>query len=72
MKLFLPDTTKNKELTTWNMDLLNPTLHGGGALWPPLSTLKPHSSNRKAYFGSIFIQIWSHGYQLWPRPKKFF
>ena len=34
MKLFLPDTTKKKELTTWNMDLLNPTLHGG-ALCPP-------------------------------------
>ena len=29
----------------------NPTLHP--------TTLKPHSSNRKVYFGSIFIQIWS-------------
>ena len=37
MKLFLPDTTKNKELTTWNMDLLNPTLHGGGHYGPPIN-----------------------------------
>ena len=50
----------------------SPTLHRGGSLWPPLATLEPHSSNMKAWFGPISIWIWSHGYQLWPRPKKSF
>ena len=37
-----------------------------------LPTLKPHSSNRNVWFGPIFKWIGSHGYQLWPRPRKCF
>ena len=64
------------QLTFWDsavvfMSSFNPTLHrGGGAFWPPLATLEPLSSNTKAWFGPISIWIWSHGYQLWPRPKQ--
>ena len=36
----------------------------GGPIMALLSTLKPHSSKRKVWFGPIFIWIWSHGYQL--------
>ena len=58
----------------YNLNFLCLTLlyTGGGALWPPLSTLKPHSSNRNVWFGPIFKWIGSHGYQLWPRPRKCF
>ena len=36
----------------------------------PLSTLKRHSSKRKAMFGPLPIWFWSHGCQLWPTPKE--
>ena len=43
---------------------VNPTLHGVWSLWPwwsswpLLPTLKPHSSNRKVWFGPIFLITW--------------
>ena len=50
----------------------NPNSDGRGHLMPPLATLKPHSSKIKLCQRSILIWIWSHGCQLWPRPKKCF
>ena len=49
-------------------------LYTGGHYYPPLPlpTLKPHSSNRKVWFGPIFKWIGSHGFQLWTRPRKCF